>query len=57
MIRYRLTAGALAVVLMGLTGAPLDAQLPPELRDYPLAQRHESGDLVAPFFDGWMDNG
>jgi hypothetical protein len=27
------------------------------LRDYPLAQRHKSGDLVAPFFDGWIANG
>jgi hypothetical protein len=57
MIKYRLAAGALAVVLTGLSGAPLDAQLPPNLRDYPLAQRHKSGDLVAPFFDGWYDNG
>ncbi|MCH8811847.1 MAG: hypothetical protein IID07_08445 [Gemmatimonadetes bacterium] len=54
---YRLAAGALAVVLMGLTQAPLDAQLPPDLREYPLTQRHKSGDLVAPFFDGWYDNG
>lgn len=54
---YRLAAGALAVVLMGLTRAPLDAQLPPDLREYPLTQRHKSGDLVAPFFDGWYDNG
>jgi hypothetical protein len=57
MTRYRFAAGALAAVLMGLTGAPLDAQLPPELRDYPLAQRHDSGDIVAPFFDGWIANG
>jgi hypothetical protein len=56
MNRYRLAAGALAVVLMGMTGAPLDAQLPPELRDYPLAQRHKTGDLIAPFFDGWIMN-
>jgi hypothetical protein len=57
MNRYGFAAGALAVVLLGLTQAPLDAQLPPELRDYPLAQRHKTGDLVAPFFDGWYDNG
>jgi hypothetical protein len=57
MTRYHLSAGALAVVLIGLTGATLDAQVPPELRNYPLAQRHASGDLVAPFFDGWYDNG
>lgn len=56
MNRYHLTAGTLAVVLMGLTQAPLDAQLPPDLREYPLTQRHKSGDLVAPFFDGWIQN-
>jgi hypothetical protein len=54
---YRLAAGALAVVLMGMIQAPLEAQLPPEFRDYPLAQRQKTGDLVAPFFDGWYDNG
>ena len=57
MNKYRLAAGALAVVLMGMTQAPLDAQLPPEYRDYPLAQRQNAGDLIAPFFDGWYDNG
>ncbi len=47
---------AAAVTL--LAGAPaLDGQLPPELRDFPLATLHKSGDLVAPFFDGWFDNG
>ena len=56
MNRHMLAAGALAVALMGLIGAPLDAQLPPGLRDYPLAQRQKSGDLVAPFFDGWIAN-
>jgi len=37
--------------------ASSQAQLPPELRDYPLARLHKSGDLVTPFFDGWYDNG
>ncbi|HAJ76290.1 MAG TPA: hypothetical protein DCM64_07525 [Gammaproteobacteria bacterium] len=53
----RLVAGAFAVLLMGLIAAPLYAQLPANLRDYPLAQFQKSGDLVAPFFDGWIDNG
>jgi hypothetical protein len=58
MSKYKqLAAGALAFVLMGLTAAPLYAQLPAHLRDYPLAQRKASGDLVAPFFDGWIANG
>lgn len=52
----RLTAGALAAVIMGLFAAPLNAQLPSHLRDYPLAQQQTSGDLVAPFFDGWIKN-
>ena len=49
-----LTAAAVTM----LAGAPaLQGQLPTELRDYPLATLHKSGDLVAPFFDGWFDNG
>jgi hypothetical protein len=47
-----------AALVAVLSGTPeLQAQLPPELRDYPLARFHKSGDLVAPFFDGWFDNG
>ena len=56
MIGSTLAAGALAVALTGLTGASVDAQLPQELRDYPLARMQTSGDLVAPFFDGWIAN-
>lgn len=52
----RLTTGAVALVLMGLTAAPLYAQLPSHLRDYPLAQRKSAGDLVAPMFNGWIAN-
>lgn len=48
--------GALAVALMGLIAAPLYAQLPTHLRDYPLATRKASGDLVAPMFNGWIAN-
>jgi hypothetical protein len=35
----------------------VQAQLPSNLRDYPLAPLHKSGDLVGPFFDGFYDNG
>ena len=55
--KSRISSGALAVALLALTGASLDGQLPAHLRDYPLATLHESGDIVAPFFDGWYDNG
>ncbi len=50
-------SGALAAAMLAATGASLEAQLPPNLRDYPLATFHKSGDLVAPFFDGFYDNG
>ena len=50
-------SAALAVALAALTGTSLEAQLPEHLREYPLATLHKSGDLVAPFFDGWFDNG
>ncbi len=58
MNRYKqLTARALVVLLVGLIAAPLYAQLPQQLRDYPLARFQTRGDLIAPFFDGWIDNG
>ena len=57
MKKYKhLTVRALALVLMGLTAAPVNAQLPQQLRDFPLAPVQTSGDLVAPFFDGWIAN-
>ncbi len=52
----RLATGTLAAALMGLTAAPLYAQLPAHLRDYPLASRKASGDLIAPMFNGWIKN-
>jgi hypothetical protein len=52
-----IVSGACAAALLAATGTTLGAQLPPELRDYPLAPFHASGDLVAPFFDGFYDNG
>ena len=45
-----------AVALMGLVAAPLYAQLPEHLRDYPLATRGATGESVAPFFNGWIRN-
>jgi hypothetical protein len=47
---------ALAVALMGVIAAPLYAQLPAHLRDYPLASRKASGDLIGPMFNGWIKN-
>ena len=49
-------ARALAVLFTALIAAPLYAQLPSHLRDYPLAPLKKSGDLIAPFFDGWIAN-
>ena len=42
------------VALLGLIAAPLYAQLPAHLRDYPLATRKAKGDLVGPMFNGWI---
>ncbi len=47
---------ALAVALSGLIAAPLYAQLPAHLRDYPLTQQKASGQAVAPMFNGWIAN-
>lgn len=55
--RHVVSTGALAAALLALTGASLDGQLPAHLREFPLARLHKSGDIVAPFFDGWYDNG
>lgn len=57
MIKFkRIVIQTLAVGLIGVITAPLYAQLPAHLRDYPLASRKTSGDLIAPFFDGWIRN-
>ena len=50
----RLAAGAFTAVLMGLIAAPLYAQLPAHLRNYPLTQQKANGDVVAPMFNGWI---
>ena len=52
----QLAKGALAGALLALTAAPLYAQLPEHLRDYPLATRGASGESVAPMFNGWIAN-
>lgn len=49
-------SGGLAIALCGLVTAPLFAQLPAHLRDYPLATRSASGESVAPMFNGWVAN-
>ena len=54
MSRRTIAAGALLVALTALTGQALQAQMPAHLRDYPLAPLKASGDLIAPFFDGWI---
>jgi hypothetical protein len=51
------TVYALFVAALVALPATVEAQLPEHLRDYPLATLRKSGDLVAPFFDGWFDNG
>lgn len=43
-------------LMMGLLAAPLYAQLPEPLRDYPLAVRGSTGESVAPMFNGWIMN-
>jgi hypothetical protein len=52
-----IAVGAFAATLLALGSATLEGQLPEHLREYPLATLHKSGDIVAPFFDGWYDNG
>lgn len=52
----KLALGTMTVAVLGMTAAPLYAQLPSHLRDYPLAQRKASGDIVAPMFNGWIKN-
>lgn len=39
-----------------LLAAPIQAQLPERLRDYPLATRGTTGESVAPMFNGWVAN-
>lgn len=48
--------GTFAVVLAGLIASTALAQLPENLRDFPLAVRGAQGESVAPFFNGWIRN-
>lgn len=50
----KVVKGTLAGALLALTAAPLYAQLPEHLRDYPLATRGATGEAVAPMFNGWI---
>ncbi|NNK92858.1 MAG: hypothetical protein HKP41_00760 [Desulfobacterales bacterium] len=43
-------------ILMGLLAAPLHAQLPERFQNYPLATPGETGEFVAPMFNGWIRN-
>jgi hypothetical protein len=47
---------AIAVALSGIWMAPLQAQLPENLRDYALAAQRDKGDVIAPMFNGWIAN-
>ena len=49
--------GLLLTLLTGLLiTAPLHAQLPERLRDFPLATVGATGEAVAPMFNGWIRN-
>lgn len=52
----KVATGALTVAISGLLAAPLYAQLPDHLREYPLAAQRDSGDIVAPMMNGWIKN-
>jgi len=52
----RILAGAFAAGLAGLVSLSASAQLPENLRDFPLATRGASGESVAPMFNGWIRN-
>lgn len=52
MIRVASMAIGLAATVIAAFATPIRAQLP----DYPLAPLRPSGDLVAPYFDGWYAN-
>lgn len=42
--------------LLAILATPVVAQLPENLRDFPLATRSASGESVAPMFNGWIEN-
>jgi hypothetical protein len=56
MNRRAIFAAALVAVTAAIGADSASAQMPEHLRDYPLTPLRPSGDLVAPFFDGWLPN-
>lgn len=56
MTRRTIFAAALLAVTAAVGADAASAQLPEHLRGHQLAPLRPSGDLVAPFFDGWFAN-
>ncbi len=56
MNRRTIFAATLMAVTAALGAEAASAQLPEHLQEYPLASLRPSGDVVAPFFDGWFAN-
>lgn len=56
MNRRTIFAAALVAVTAAVGADAASAQMPEHLRGYPLTPLRPSGDLVAPFFDGWFAN-
>ena len=52
----RISGGAIALGVAGLVSFSASAQLPENLRDFPLATRGATGESVAPMFNGWIRN-
>lgn len=52
----RFCATSAALFLSGSLIIPAFAQLPAHLRDYPLGEQKASGDVIAPIFNGWIEN-
>ncbi|MCB1666296.1 MAG: hypothetical protein H7A05_03385 [Pseudomonadales bacterium] len=53
----RMAGGVMAAALVSITVASsAQAQLPESMRNYQLAARRASGDVVGPMFNGWIKN-
>jgi len=55
-MRFSVSKIAVQLSLGLLLAAPVQAQLPENLRDYPLATRGTKGEIVAPMFNGWVEH-
>lgn len=55
-ILKKVTSTAIAFGVAGLVSFSASAQLPENLRDFPLATRGATGESVAPMFNGWIRN-